>query len=202
MRHSFLKSAPQDAAADALTLARARVHEAQGRGRHAFALFHAARHLGPLVWILPAHEPRVPLPPGMPLGVAERLLLLTPKGETDLLWALEEALRADPVALVVAEPEKPLSLTAGRRLQLAAEAGKTTGLILVREGQGSGAAETRWNCEAASGAAPDSILHAWSLIRNKKGTIGSWALNWNGASAAFHLVSAAGERGQPAEPAQ
>ena len=61
---------------------------------------------------------------GLPRGVGERLHLFRPSGETNLLWCIEEALRADPVSLVIAEPEKPLSLTAGRRLQLAAEAGR------------------------------------------------------------------------------
>lgn len=183
---------------DPLGLLAARVHEVQGRGRHAFAMFQATRHPGPVVWITAEHERRRPMPRGMPEGLAERLLLLTPRGETDLLWCLEEALRAAPVALVIAEPEKPLSLTAGRRLQLAAEAGRTTGLVLVLEGQGSNAAETRWHCEAQAGSAADSTLHLWSRIKNKKGTTESWVLDWNGASADVHMVSATGERGQPA----
>jgi protein ImuA len=188
------------AAADPLSLAPARVHEAQGRGRRAFALFQAARHPGPLVWITPAHMPERPMPRGLPAGVAERLLLLTPKAETDLLWSMEEALRAAPVGLVIAEPEKPLSLTAGRRLQLAAEAGQTTGLILIREGLGSNATETRWACEMVAGAVADSTLHNWSLIKNKKGTLGDWRVDWNGTAAAFDLVSETGQRCKPAQP--
>lgn len=200
MRDSLLKPVPHCGQADVLTLSPARVHEVQGQGRHAFALLQAARHPGPLVWILPGHALQRPMPRGLPIGVPERLMLLIPKGEMDLLWSLEEALRSSPPSLVIAEPEKPLSLTAGRRLQLAAEAGQTTGLLLVREGQGSNAAETRWHCEARASDEPDSTLHDWTLIKNKKGTSGSWVLDWNGASAAFHLVSAAGERDQPAEP--
>lgn len=186
--------------AEPLALMGARVHEAQGRGRRAFALFQAARHPGKVVWIQPDHAPQMLLPMGLPEGLPARLILLRPKGETDLLWSLEETLRAAPVALVIAEPEKPLSLTAGRRLQLAAEAGRTTGLVLVRDGQGSHAAETRWLCEPRAGMAADSTLHEWCLIKNKKGTIGRWVVNWNGASAAVHMVSATGERDQPADP--
>ena len=186
--------------ADALALAGGRVHEAQGRGRRAFALFQAARHPGQVIWILPDHAPQMLLPAGLPEGLPARLILLRPKGETDLLWSLEETLRAAPVTLVIAEPEKPLSLTAGRRLQLAAEAGGTTGLVLVRDGQGSHAAETRWQCEPWAGMAADSTLHEWFLIKNKKGTIGNWVVSWNGASAAVHMVSATGERDQPADP--
>jgi len=179
-----------------------RVHEAEGRGRRAFALFQAARHPGPLVWILPAHVPELPMLRGLPQGVGERLHLLRPTGETDLLWCLEEALRAAPVGLVIAEPEKPISLTAGRRLQLAAEAGRSTGLTLIREAAGSNASETRWTCAPVASAVADSTLHQWDLNKNKKGTLGSWVVNWNGASAAVHMVSEARERHEPADTAR
>lgn len=187
---------------DPFALRPRRVHEAEGRGRRAFALFQAARHPGPLVWIAPAHIPELPMLRGLPRGVGERLHLLRPVGETDLLWCVEEALRAAPVSLVIAEPERPLSLTAGRRLQLAAEAGHTTGLMLIREGAGSSATETRWMCEPLASLAADSTLHQWSLNKNKKGTSGSWILNWNGTSAAVHMVSQARQRHEPAEPAR
>lgn len=180
-------------------LAPARVHEAEGPGRRAFALFQAARHPGPLIWVLPAHAPHLPMLRGLPDGVGERLLVIRPSHETDLLWSVEEALRTRPVGLVIAEPEKPLSLTAGRRLQLAAEAGRTTGLMLIREAAGSNAAETRWHAAPVAGADRDSTLHRWALNKNKKGTTDIWTLHWNGETAAFHLVSATGERSEPAQ---
>lgn len=184
---------------DPFDLRAARVHEAEGRGRRAFALFQAARHPGPLVWILPSHAPELPMLRGLPRGVGERLHLLRPGGETDLLWCIEEALRAAPVGLVIAEPSSLLSLTAGRRLQLAAEAGRTTGLMLIRQDAGSNATETRWHCEPLASGSADSTLHRWVLIKNKKGTLGNWTVNWNGASAAFHMVSEARERHEPAD---
>ena len=156
---------------------------AEGRGRRAFALFQAVRHPEPLVWILPAHVPELPMLRGLPRGVGERLHLFRKVGETDLLWCVEEALRAAPVGLVIAEPEKLLSLTAGRRFQLAAETGRTTGIMLIREDSGSNATETRWDCESVASTAADSTLHQRTLSKNKIGTIGSWVLNWNGASA-------------------
>ncbi len=191
----------QDAPADPFVLRPARVHEAQGRGRRAFALVQALRHPGPLVWIVPAHVPDLPMLPGLPPGVGERLHLFRPAGETDLLWCIEQALRAAPPGLVIAEPERPMSLTAGRRLQLAAEAGRTTGLLLIRATGGSHAAETRWTCEPLAGPAADSTLLRWDRIKNKKGTTGSWVLNWNGASAAVDMVSEACQRHQPPDPA-
>ena len=183
---------------DPFTLRPGRVHEAGGRGRRAFALFQALRHPGPLVWVLPAHIREMPLLDGLPPGVGARLHLLRPESEADLLWCIEEALRAAPIGLVIAEPRKPLSLTAGRRFQLAAEAGRSTGLLLIREAAGSNATETRWHCAPLASA--DSTLHRWQLNRNKQGTLGSWDVNWNGATTAVDMVSATGQRHQPAQP--
>ena len=182
-----------------LNLLNRRVHEAEGRGRAGFALLQAVRLPGPIIWVVLAHDPDRPMPGALPQGVAERLHLIEARNETDLLWATEESLRARPVGLVIAAPEKPISLTVGRRLQLASEAGGTTGLLLIREGRGSNAAETRWKCEPLSGPA-DSTRHRWSLSKNKKGTLGFHDVSWDGATAAFHLVPQAGERHQPEGP--
>lgn len=85
---------------------------------------------------------------GLPDGVGQKLHIIRPVSEADLLWAVEESLRSKGTGLVIAEPEKPLSLTAGRPHQLAAETGQTTGLVLICKGQCSNAAETRWHCAA------------------------------------------------------
>src|SRR5690554_6357803 len=185
--------------ADPFKLRPTRVHEAEGRGRRAFALFQAARHPGPLVWILPAHVPEVPMLRGLPQRIGERLHLLRPSGEGDLLWCIEETLRAAAINLVIAEPEKPLSFLAGRRQQLAAEAGRTTGLMLIQTDAGSNAAETRWHCQAHASPA-DSTLHRWNIIKNKSGTCKDWTVSWKGTSPAFHMVSAARERHEPTQP--
>ncbi|WP_134682032.1 ImuA family protein [Paracoccus ravus] len=164
---------------DPLALAPARVHEAAGPGRSAFALFQTARHPGPLFWVLPQHEVSRPLPQGLPEGVAERLHLVETRSETELLWATEEALRSPASGFVIAEPGKALNLTAGRRLQLAAEAGRTTGLLLIREGHGCNAAETRWQCVPLPGPA-DSARQHWRLTKDKSGTIGALTVDWDG----------------------
>jgi protein ImuA len=193
---------PDPAPSDPFDLRPRRVHEAEGRGRRAFALFQAARHPGALVWIMPSHAPEMPMLRGLPRGVGERLHLMRPVGETDLMWCMEEALRAAPVSLVIAEPDRPLSLTASRRLQLAAEAGRTLGLMLIREDAGSNATETRWHCAPLASRTADSTLHQWCLSKNKRGTLGSWVLNWHGTSAAFDMVSEAGKRHEPADKAR
>lgn len=180
-------------------LASSRVHEAQGPGRRGFAMVQAASVSGALIWITPGHAPQLPMLWGLPAGLSPRLHIVRPASEIDLLWAAEEALRSRGAGLVVAEPEKPLSLTAGRRLQLAAEAGRTTGLVLIRDGQGSNAAQTRWHCTPLPAQRQGSTLHDWRLIKNKTGTLGSWAVQWNGAKAVVHPVSATAERDGNAE---
>ncbi len=193
----FLPPALPAPARPPLALAPARMHEAGGTGRRTFALFQAMRHPGPVFWILLAHEHQRPLPRGLPPGLAERLVLLTPRTGTDLLWATEESLRGAAAGLVIAEPHEPLSLTAGRRLQLAAEAGRTPALMLIAEGAGSNAAESRWSCAPLAAPAADSTLHHWACIKNKSGTTAQWIVNWNGTSAAFHLAPAVRQRDEP-----
>ncbi len=193
------------AQADPLQLAAHRVHEAGGPGRRSFAVLQAAQMKGQVLWVQPAHVAEHLMPWSLPDRLANRILLLRANSETDLLWSVEEALRATAPALVIAEPQKPLSLTAGRRLQLAAEAGRTTGLLLIFENGGSNAAETRWHCAPAAdpGAPgsdrPDSTLQDWSLNKNKKGTIGHWRVCWNDKTHALRVVSTAGERSCPAD---
>ena len=91
---------------DPLHLLKARVHEAEGLGRIGFALFQAAQTSGPVFWIALAHDWVRLLPGALPEGLAERLHFVEVRSETDLLWSVEEALRARPVSLVVAEPER------------------------------------------------------------------------------------------------
>ncbi len=181
-------------------LAPSRVHEAQGPGAAVFALVMAAQAQGPVVWIRPAHAPERLLPWGAARLIAPgRLMTVEAKGEADLLWAMEECLRSGAAGFVLAAPEKPLSLTAGRRLQLAAEAGRTTGLLLIREDGGSNAAETRWHCapvwdEGQGNGGRDSTPQRWSLKKNKKGTLGEYLVHWHGAAHSVPLVAPAGER--------
>lgn len=189
-------------------LAPARVHEAEGPGRRLFALLQMARLPGQLVWVLPVHVPELPMLWGLPRGVAERLHVVRARGEVDLLWSVEEALRCRAVAAVVAEPDKELGLTTGRRLQLAAEAGRSLGLLLIRQGMGSNATETRWHCAplpsphtaVPPGMGTDSTRHHWRLSKNKRGTLGDWVLDWDGTTASFHMVSAVGERPRVTPP--
>jgi len=114
-------------------------------------------------------------------------------GAADVLAAAEEALRSGVVSLVIAELTQPLSLTAGRRLQLASEAGASTGLMIVRDGMGSNATQTRWHVSPVF-ASDDSTQMRWSLNKNKSGTKMAWDIRWGEAAHCVSVVSEDVER--------
>ena len=137
-----------------LTLARGRVHEFCGPARHTLAMMAAGANgpFGPpILWITHAWHGAQFHPEGMARFVSPaRLILVRARRTEDMLWAMEEALRAGVVPLVVADfPTPPASLTHVRRLHLAAEsvgAGRAPlGLILTPAQGGAPGVESRWH---------------------------------------------------------
>ncbi|WP_366934209.1 hypothetical protein [Phaeobacter sp.] len=121
-----------------------------------------------------------------------RLTLCNSHDQAETLALAEEALRSGAVSLVVMQINRPLSLTAGRRLQLAARDGNSIGLAIIPEGMGSNAAETRWRCTPTfdpNTQVHDSTLQHWELIKNKSGTLGAWYVQWDRASRRVIMVS-------------
>lgn len=160
-------------------LASARVHEATGGGRLAFALALAGGLSGPVLWVQDARARDGLYAPGIAafLDVA-RLILARPTGPLPVLQSVEEALRSGAAPLVVAELAEAPDLTASRRLQLAAGTGGGRGLCLVPEtGLRANAAETRWRCEPVPG--PEARQH-WEILKNKRGRPGAWQIRWTG----------------------
>ncbi|TCP61166.1 mutator family transposase [Rhodovulum bhavnagarense] len=105
-----------------------------------------------------------------------RLFLARPKDQTDALAVAEEALKDGALPVVILEITRALNLREGRRLQLAAKVGGTTGLCLIPEGMGSNAAETRWHVAADAAGNPmgwrdvqNVLLHSASLTGSAYG---------------------------------
>lgn len=133
-----------------------------------------------------------------PLGLSEyfdpsKLLLAKPKDQSSLLAVAEDALRDGSAPLVVIELSKPLTLTEARRLQLAADNGRSTGVCIIAETHGSNAAETRWKCEPIFDQ-QDSTRHNWKLIKNKRGTLGSWNVRWDASARRIIVVPSVRQR--------
>ncbi|WP_380053907.1 hypothetical protein ACFE33_12395 [Falsihalocynthiibacter sp. SS001] len=135
------------------------------------------------------------MPQGMlPVFDPAQLLLARPKDQTDSLAVAEEALKDGALPFIVIEIARPLNLREGRRLQLAAKAGKTTGLCLIHEGMGSNAAETRWKATPSfDNKTEDSTLMRWEIIKNKSGTLGGWNVRWDQERRRVHVVSTIGQ---------
>ncbi|MBP0482558.1 ImuA family protein [Sagittula salina] len=184
---------------DELAFRLSRVHELCGSARRTLALQIAARIGGPLVWIAPEHtteqlcaQALLQLGPGYkPAAGADpqldpgRLLFVTPSRRTDLLWAMEEALKDGAALLVVAELDAPPGMTPVRRLHLAAEAGTAAGttpplgLILTPGDGGAPGIETRWRCTPCH--APERP--GWRLDRLRARMMPPRSWHWNGARA-------------------
>ncbi len=141
---------------------------------------------------------------------AQDLIVVTPQDDTDALWAAEECLRSGSFGCVVAEIAE-LSLTASRRLQLAAEIGGCTGLLLRGDGgKGENAIPptvcvTSWQVTGLPGSGlPGSALPgaaglkphlmgparwALDLQRCRNGVPQSWNLEWCDDTGGFRLAA-------------
>ncbi len=114
------------------------LHEVAGPAADGFAAvlagWLAARGGGTVLWCMAGEGRGMLHPPGLAmLGLAPaRLLLVRCRNRVELLAAAEEGLRSAGLAAVVTETDRPPGMTAARRLQLAAETGGVTGILLCR----------------------------------------------------------------------
>lgn len=124
------------------------------------------------------------------MGLAPRDLLLVRARDAQSLLAIgEEALRSSAVGAVLLSAwgeAKAFSLTASRRLALAAETGGAT-LFLARAGAAPcpSAAETRWSVgsyasDSLEGGAPGRPCFSATLLRRRGGgATGTWIMEWD-----------------------
>ena len=155
-----------DAALAGGGLARGALHEIAGTGadvQHgaAAAMFAAgvlARIDGKVLWVL--EQPDLFAPGLAAAGLHPDRVIYAQAGRHDALLVMEDGLRHRGLAGVVAELSGRISLTASRRLQLAAEASGVTALLLRRPGKGeadlvgANAATTRWRIAAQPSGPP------------------------------------------------
>lgn len=141
-------------------LALGAIHEVHGGGADlihgaaavSFIAGVLARTVGPIIWAMPRRDL---FPPALAaVGVHQDRVIYVEAGK-DVLLVVEEALRHVGLAAVVGEIDGPVSLTASRRLLLAAEASGGLGLLLRRPRRlrqdhtdEPTAARTRWRVTA------------------------------------------------------
>lgn len=114
----------------------------------------AARAWGPVLWIV---RRRDLFAPGLyQAGLApERLIHVEARDDAELLQLMEEGLRHRGLGAVIGEAKR-VAMPATRRLQLAAEGGRTIALLLKQHARGGddpfgvpSAAVTRWRIASA-----------------------------------------------------
>jgi protein ImuA len=136
------------------------------------------------VWISGA---RSIFPPALKVfGVApEQIIFIDLPRRKEQLWAMEEALKCEGLAAVVAEiPE--IDFTASRRLQLAVEKSRVTGFLLRQQPRSlqTIAVVARWKIISLPSKLNDGMpgigFPSWEIelqkIRN--GKPGSWQMEW------------------------
>jgi len=145
----------------------------------AAALLGRAARTAPVLW---CRSRRDLYAPGLKaLGLdAGNLVVVEASKDRELLWAMEEGLRSGALAAVLGEIRE-LSVTAARRLQLAAEEGGT--LALLAHGGAAPVALTRWRVAAAAsrhphGAWPGAACWQIELLRCRGGPAGQWLVEW------------------------
>ena len=162
----------------------ARTHEICGPARRTLALALAQKTTGPVIWIRPDWTAEHLNPEAMYRFVDPgRFLFVSARRAEDLLWSMEEVLRAGQIALTIADLPGLPGLTAVRRLHLAAETGATEGplaplgVLLTPGVGGAPGVETRWSCAATHGTGG---AEAWQLhrVRARTAPPKEWKMTW------------------------
>ncbi|MDG2406763.1 MAG: hypothetical protein P8M25_18055 [Paracoccaceae bacterium] len=168
---------PQVTVLEGVALQQARVHECNGRSRVVFAMMVATKMTGPVFWIAPKWLRETLNPDGMRAFIKpQNFTFITPTRSKDILWVMEETLRSGAVPLVVAQISSLPSLTAVRRLHLAAEHSATAPLALLLTANDGGApgVESCWRMQ------PNHRLtsQCWTLSRTRARTAPAkhWAI--------------------------
>lgn len=117
----------------------------------------------------------------------ERIIFVDVAQEKDALWVMEEALKCEGLAAVVAELNS-LNLIESRRLQLAVEQSGVTGFILRKAANKSvnAIATARWQITPLPSESEDDMpgigYPRWrvELLKVRNGHPGKWTLEWGG----------------------
>ncbi len=148
---------------------------------------HAER---PWLWVQDKAARRLggrPFRPGLPAALRHRLIHVAADKPEDALFALEEGLRCRDLAFVIGEiagNPRALSLTASRRLSLAAEKhGTPLWLVRLDAKRDLGSARMRWDVRSApssrpqwNAAAPGVAAWEAELFRAHTWQPGRWVL--------------------------
>ncbi|MGC4038433.1 MAG: Error-prone repair protein ImuA [Chitinophagaceae bacterium] len=139
---------------------------------------------GASVWI---SKKRSIFPPALAtFGISpDQMIFITTQTEKETAWVMEEALKCEGIAAVIAELAE-LSFIASRRLQLAVEQSRVTGFIIRNQPRSIGinACVARWMIKPllseTGNQLPGIGFPRWNveLLKIRNGRPGSWQLEW------------------------
>ena len=164
------------------------VHEVRGDGAATgfCAALLARLHAGdprPVLWLERSNDLYMPGLARFGLKAGSVLTVSNISRDADILWAIEEALGCGALSAVVGEI-RAADFTASRRLQLAAEAGGVTCLLLGESHHGGAAtALSRWQVTSMP-SLPDGAGVGWpcwrvALSRCRNGRPAAWTVAWS-----------------------
>lgn len=176
------------------------VHGATGPAAASLVGMVAGQLEGPVLWCIDRDARAMLYGPGLAtLGLCPaRVVVVRCRGETDLLWAMEEGLRTSALAAVIGEPSGLVDQTASRRLQLAAEVGDTLGIVLNSERGvwfAASALESRWRIDNAP--AGDVACPRWRVVLERcRGGVREpyWMVERDEETGHFAVVAAFADR--------
>lgn len=129
------------------------------------AMIAASQNRRRLVWISPPYIPYAPALSSSGISLS-RLLLLQPEQQESIPWAMEKVLSKRGGAMVLAWPGKLKPVTI-RRLQLAAEAGGSLGILLHDRDRGASPAALRMRLAPNDTGLQISILKSRAACRRQ-----------------------------------
>lgn len=131
---------------------------------------------------------RMLFPPSLKLFGLEpdKLVFIDLKQQKDILWATEEALKCEGISAVIAEM-KTINFAESRRLQLAVEKSRVTGLIIRTDPDQLRATScaARWQITSLASEMTDNMpgvgLPRWNveLLKVRNGNPGTWQIEWS-----------------------
>src|SRR5690606_8095364 len=115
----------------------------------------------------------------------DHIVFVTMPREREVLWATEEALKCKGLAAVVSELQE-MDFAQSRRLQLAVERSKVTGLVIRHSPHriGSTACAARWQISPLPSTLEEGLPGVgrprWQveLLKVRNGHTGSWQVGW------------------------
>jgi protein ImuA len=116
----------------------------------------------------------------------ERVVFINAPTQREALWAMEEALKCEGLAAVIGEIRE-ITFTESRRLQLAVEKSRVTGLIIRSRSRNlqTNACVSRWRISHLPSSPEDNLpgigFPRWNieLLKMRSGRPGSWQVEWS-----------------------